>query len=339
MAHLRHASSCRPCAGPVPDPAALMTAYAPYVALSAPAQASAGLPRLLIGFAVIEALYAIALELIDLAMGGLPAAAVDAYYGGTTPLGLLAQLASFGFLGLAVVLVLRLGHHRGLGSLLGPPVQVTRDLIRAFAGVLALMLVLEALPPGWDPALIAATRPMGLWLALLVPGLAVLLIQTGAEELLYRGYLQSQLSAWFAHPAVWMILPNMAFALVHWDNGADPVHGAQYVIWAFLFGLAASDLTARSGSLGAAIGFHLANNAYAFLLFGERGGPDSGLALVLFAPGVLSGGGPADMAPLLPPASGADLPGLIAQIATLPFVVELAGVGLIWIAARLAIRR
>jgi membrane protease YdiL (CAAX protease family) len=304
-----------------------MSGYAPYAALVAPARAKSELLRLLLGFALIEALYAGALASIDRATDHLPDGAADAYFGGTTALGLILQLASFGFLVAAVVLVLRFGHDRGLGSLIGAARPFWRDLWRAGAGVLALMLAMEAMPPWWDASLIDHMRPVWLWLALLAPALAVLLIQTGAEELLYRGYLQSQIAAIFPHPAVWMILPNIAFAAVHWNNGGDPVQSAQYVVWAFLFGLAASDLTARTGTLGAAIGFHLANNAFAFLFFAEVDGQDSGLALVLFREGSLSGSLSGDMPTELPP------------FLTLPFLVELAGVGLIWMAARLAIRR
>ncbi len=300
-----------------------MTGYAPYAALVDPARAKAELPRLLLGFALIEVFYAGALAIIDGATYRVPEAAADAYFGGTTPLGLILQLLSFGFLAAAVVLVLRYAHDRGLGSALGPMPRFVRDLTRAFLGVLALMLAMEAIPPWWDATLIDHQRPVWLWLALLLPGLVVLLVQTGAEELLYRGYLQAQIAALLPHPAAWLILPNIAFATVHWNNGGDPVQSAQYVAWAFLFGVAASDLTARTGTLGAAIGFHLANNAFAFLFFAEAGGQDSGLALVLFKPGALAGDMPAEPMPFL----------------TVPFLVELAGVGLIWMAARLAIRR
>ena len=54
-----------------------------------------------------------------------------------------------------------------------------------------------------------------------------------------------------------------------------------YFAWAFCFGLAASDLTARSGTLAPALALHLVNNARVFLFFGTEDGPDSGLALIL----------------------------------------------------------
>ena len=107
------------------------------------------------------------------------------------------------------------------------------------------------------------------------------------------------------------------------------------MIWAFCFGLAAADLTARSGTLGPAIGFHLVNNALAFLLFGQAGGMDSGLALFLF---------PADPAqPLLPPPT---MPHPLPPDGMAPvslfdpgFLVELLGIGMLWVGARIAIRR
>ncbi|MGB7322276.1 MAG: CPBP family intramembrane glutamate endopeptidase, partial [Albidovulum sp.] len=49
-------------------------------------------------------------------------------------------------------------------------------------------------------------------------------------------------------------------------------------IWAMLFSCFAADLTARTGNLGAALAFHVANNISAFLFIGIAGNLD-GLAL------------------------------------------------------------
>ena len=105
------------------------------------------------------------------------------------------------------------------------------------------------------------------------------------------------------------------------------------MIWAFFFGLAAADLTARSGTLGPAIGFHLVNNALAFLLYGEAGGVDSGLALFLFPAEP-----PVDLMPPLPemPSDHVMVP---PPLLNPDFLLELAGIGLLWIGARIAIRR
>ena len=226
------------------------------------------------------------------------------------------------FLALAVVLVARLGHRRGLASLIGPIGPSLRALAWAFGAVLLFFALTELLPPYWMAEGQAVARTPLYWLALLPLSLLALLVQCGAEELFYRGYIQQQLAARFARPWVWMVLPNIAFALAHWELGDFTPPAAQYVIWAFVFGVAASDLTARTGNLGAAIGFHLGNNAYAFLLFSEYAAPDSGLALFVFPSGAL-GDALLDEAPLF----------------TTAFATELAGVGLMWLAVRLVLRR
>lgn len=297
-------------------------AYAPHARFVAPAQAAADLPRLAFGVVAIEGLYKLFLLGFEQGLDATPGFSAHMMWYANTATGLLLQLFSFVFLALAVVLVARLGHGRGLASLLGPIGPSLRALAWGFGAVLLFFALTELLPPYWMAEGQAVARTPLYWLALLPLSLLALLVQCGAEELFYRGYIQQQLAARFARPWVWMVLPNIAFALAHWELGDFTTPAAQYVIWAFVFGVAASDLTARTGNLGAAIGFHLGNNAYAFLLFSEYAAPDSGLALFLFPSGAL-GDALLDEAPLF----------------TTAFATELAGVGLMWLAVRLVLRR
>lgn len=297
-------------------------AYAPHARFVAPAQAAADLPRLAFGVVAIEGLYKLFLLGFEQGLDATPGFSAHMMWYANTATGLLLQLFSFVFLALAVVLVARLGHGRGLASLLGPIGPSLRALAWGFGAVLLFFALTELLPPYWMAEGQAVARTPLYWLALLPLSLLALLVQCGAEELFYRGYIQQQLAARFARPWVWMVLPNIAFALAHWELGDFTTPAAQYVFWAFVFGVAASDLTARTGNLGAAIGFHLGNNAYAFLLFSEYAAPDSGLALFLFPSGAL-GDALLDEAPLF----------------TTAFATELAGVGLMWLAVRLVLRR
>ena len=297
-------------------------AYAPHARFVAPAQAAADLPRLAFGVVAIEGLYKLFLMGFEQGLDATPGFSAHMMWYANTATGLLLQLFSFVFLALAVVLVARLGHGRGLASLIGPIGPSLRALAWAFGAVLLFFALTELLPPYWMAEGQAVARTPLYWLALLPLSLLALLVQCGAEELFYRGYIQQQLAARFARPWVWMVLPNIAFALAHWELGDFTIPAAQYVIWAFVFGVAASDLTARTGNLGAAIGFHLGNNAYAFLLFGEYAAPDSGLALFVFPSGAL-GDALLDEAPLF----------------TTAFATELASVGLMWLAVRLVLRR
>ena len=310
-----------------------LPAYAPHDRYVAPARASADPRLLLIGVLLIEGLYLLSLHLIDPFLALVPLADPDEVTRGSTPRGLLVQLTSFAALGLAVVLISRRLHARGLNSLIGPMPLALRQMLRVTLLLGALVLVLEFLPPGKAGYLeMAEMRPLPVWLALLPLSLLALLIQTGAEELFYRGYIQQQLAARFDHPAVWLILPSLLFASAHWSSELPRDEAVQYVIWAFFFGLAAADLTARSGTLGPAIGFHLVNNALAFLLYGEAGGADSGLALFLFHDEPDSG------LSLLPPETQ-DASEPEAGILSGSFVMELAGIAILWIGTRLVLRR
>ncbi|MGR3466624.1 MAG: lysostaphin resistance A-like protein, partial [Shimia sp.] len=116
------------------------------------------------------------------------------------------------------------------------------------------------------------------WLILLPVALILVALQTGAEEIAFRGYLQSALAARFASPVIWMGIPSLAFAFAHFD----PISagGNVWLILAitFVFGLIAADLTRRTGNIGAAWGIHFVNNCYAILIWAYSG-PLDGLAL------------------------------------------------------------
>ena len=191
-----------------------------------------------------------------------------------TPTGVLVLLATFaGMLG-GVALAARLLHGRGLASLVGagagPPFAAAALICLGVAGTATLVLPR-------DFALVANTPP-GLFASFLPAALAGLALQTGAEEVVFRGYLQTQLAARFRSPLVWMLVPSLLFGLAH----LDPAGAGRTAIWIVaattLFGLIAADLTRVTGNIGAAWGLHLANNALAVLVVSVDG-PLSGLAL------------------------------------------------------------
>jgi len=299
--------------------------YTPHAGFTGPARATPELPRLLVGVLLIETLYAAGMSLTDATLALFPPDWSNGYYDGTTRLGLIVQLFSFVLLAGAVILTAQLMNKRGALSLWGSGPESLRQMRRVTLAVLALFLATELLPPYWSTEGMEVAG-LGSWLALLPVSIAALTMQIGAEELFYRGYVQQQIAARFESPWIWLTVPNLLFAYAHWDVDAPLVESTQYVVWAFLFGLAASDLTARTGSLGAACGFHLANNIYAFMFFGDAGANDRGLALFLFrSDSVMDHSEAADFTPdvWLSPA----------------FVYELSLVLLMWLAARLVLRR
>ncbi|WP_164512329.1 CPBP family intramembrane glutamic endopeptidase [Oceaniglobus ichthyenteri] len=186
-----------------------------------------------------------------------------------TPRGTLILLGTFAGMALGAVFAVRLLHKRRAASLFGPRRQVARDFTVAAGVVFAIYLTGLAL---WmvfftPEANLAPTR----WLVLLPLALLGVALQTGAEEMVFRGYLMQQLAARFISPVIWLILPALAFGAVHYDPGTAGANVWIIVGSAALFGLVAGDLTARTGSLGAAWGFHFANNVVAILVISTKG--------------------------------------------------------------------
>lgn len=200
-------------------------------------------------------------------------------YGGT-PLAVVLLLFEFAFLIVALGIVLRLLHQRGIPSLVGPISLAIAQFIRCALYLVPLYLLLLVVPLPESYAL-SANLAFGLWLAWLPLALICVMIQITAEELIFRGYLQSQLAGRFRHPLIWIALPSLLFGLVHYDTAIAGDNAWMLAAWATLFGLAAADLTARSGTLGPALALHFVNNVFAILVTAPSGDLD-GLALYTF---------------------------------------------------------
>lgn len=186
-----------------------------------------------------------------------------------SPEGTLVLLATFGGMALGPMAAARLVHRRRAGTLFGPRVRVLRDFVTAAAIVFALLglsLLFWSLRYDAVPHL-----SLGAWLAFLPLTLLGLLVQTGAEEVLFRGYLQGQIAARFRSPLLWLVLPSLVFGLVHIDPERAGENTWLVVAAAGIFGLVAADLTARTGSIGAAWGFHFANNTFAIAILSTDG--------------------------------------------------------------------
>ncbi|WP_428547812.1 lysostaphin resistance A-like protein [Profundibacter sp.] len=187
----------------------------------------------------------------------------------------LIMLFTFTGMALGPIIAAPACHMRGPGTLFGPLDVTLRGFVTATITVLLIMAAYSAVTLWFQP--VQPNLPMEEWLRYLPYAIPLILIQTSAEELIFRGYLQQQLAARFKSPLVWMILPAALFAALHWD----PEMGSNkwlVVGVTFAMALIASDLVQRTGSLGAAIGLHFANNIFA-LLFVSVQNTITGLAL------------------------------------------------------------
>ena len=290
-----------------------------YAAYLAPARATNQLWRLGLGFALILGIYAGWMTL----MGGLLWLAqgstgferqMERLAAGADPWSLIWLLFSFlgGWLGVA--LTLRLLHRRRLRSLFGRAPVVLRDFVLG-VGLIAVISggVTLAASPFLPP--LQMTADPRLWALFLPLALAGIAVQTGAEELVFRGYLQGQLAARFAFAPLWLGLPSLLFGLAHYAPQAMGAQTWLIVASTALFGLVAADMTARTGSLGLAWGLHFANNVMAILMVSLTGHLD-GLALFHLQPGVI------------PP-----------EALRMLLLGDMALMGLVWLGARLWLRR
>lgn len=180
----------------------------------------------------------------------------------------LTQLGLIGLLLLPFWGFLRLLHRRPLRTLLGPGGTINwRHFEIASIFVLLLSLpdfLLSSLFGQLTPAL-----PLDQWLVWLVPALTALSLQVLAEEMVFRGFLMQQLAARFRSRWVWWVLPSLLFGSLHWNPTAfGPGPALVVVITTAFMGLVLSDVTARFGNLGPALGLHFANNLTVLLLVG-----------------------------------------------------------------------
>ncbi|MGP9788534.1 lysostaphin resistance A-like protein [Roseinatronobacter sp. NSM] len=247
----------------------------------APARLRPQIWRLCLGLVVLTAVYLGWMALMGAAVMGASiwlqgASRLDVMGLGSTPASLVAILFTFTGLALGAFAAARLVHHRSIASLFGPWQVVWRD----FGVGLGIFLALSV--PGVVYVVLSVDLGRGVawtvWLAWLPVALVGLLIQTGAEEVVFRGYLQQQLAARFVSRWAWMVLPSVLFGLMHY--APDEMGGAVWMIVfaTGFFGLLLADLTARSGSIGLAWGLHFANNLLAMFVF-TTGEALDGLAL------------------------------------------------------------
>jgi membrane protease YdiL (CAAX protease family) len=294
----------------------LTDGYRPHSGLTGTLRGRAQLWRLFAGLAMIAAVtWSFMLLLRSFLAGFMPGVWISDIPAGNTPGKLLVLLFGFGGVILGVQLTARVFQRRGLKGVTGPVPLFWRQFGRVLLYLLALTVALSLLPPYDMGEPLDQNLPFSRWLALLPLGLAALLIQTGAEEILFRGYIQQTLAARFRSPLVFLLVPSGLFALGHYLPAEAGDNAGLIALWAGVFGVLMADLTARAGSLGPAVAVHFFNNLTAMLLIAS---PTSlnGLALYLQPYGL------SDTEALRP-----------------WLIVDFALMTVSWLVARLAIRR
>ncbi|MDX2483226.1 MAG: type II CAAX endopeptidase family protein [Pseudodonghicola sp.] len=290
--------------------------YRAHETLVAPARRGAAVWRLLAGLGLIALIiFGLNTVLQTVVYATAPIGWAGDLVTGHRPGPMLILLGSFVFVIVAVFAAAHLVQRRAPLGVIGPPGMAVVQFWRVLRLLGLFGIVLLILPPYDMGAPLLPNLALGRWLVLLPLALIAILIQTSAEEILFRGYLQQALAARFSHPAIWLILPSGLFALGHFVPSEAGANAGLIAIWAGCFGILMADLTARAGTLGPAIAVHFFNNITALLFFAT---PESlnGLALYIL------------------PFSASDTGPMRAWLA-----VDFALMVLTWLVARIAIRR
>lgn len=252
--------------------------YAPYAHMLASAQRRPERWRVIIGLiiaflasAILTPLYlgVIGANVTELrAFEFMPDGTINI---GTTRGGLLLVLSSFAILLMATALTAKHLHNRSLKDLVGPGDVLRTQFWLVLKWCAGLTFVVLLLPLGDTDIETHRQVSIATWLMWLPLGAVGLMIQVVAEEIFFRGYLQTQLVTATKSYSKGMVLAALIFGLGHISTSIEGPAALFPVIWATLFGLVAGDLTARTGSLGPALAIHFLNNTLAMFISPTEG--------------------------------------------------------------------
>ncbi len=249
-----------------------------FEAFLSPARAQAQIWKTLIGVVVIGGWYLLTslLLLMLFLAAGFDMATTEAGVTRFTPAFLGMALATLAVLPLCLIPLVKLLHRRSFVSLIGPHGFLKAPYLAAAFLVFLLTMIgfLIDMLIG-DPVRAQSLGTVALWA---VPILVLLVLQTAAEELVFRGYLLQQLAARFDNRLIWWVLPSLLFGAMHYSPSSFGQNAWIAVAIATLMGLVLSDITIRSGNLSAAMGVHFANNVFAIFIL-SLPGELSGLSL------------------------------------------------------------
>lgn len=188
-----------------------------------------------------------------------------------TPLGVLAQLGTFGGIWAGTWLAMRFLNREPLRALYGLSRRIQWNAFgKAFLAILIAGIPTEIVLYAMQPGIERGPILFSTWLVFLLPLLFLAFVQTSSEELLFRGYFMRSLGARFRSPIVWAVLPGLLFTFMHFNPSAAPLVNLATLLSIALFTVMATILVWQTGNLGAAMGAHLANNFSGFALIAHE---------------------------------------------------------------------
>ena len=189
----------------------------------------------------------------------------------TTPRDTIIGLSTFCAMLGAVWITTLILRRQNLCALVGPG-PVLRNFGIAVLATVPIVLITFVLSLWFGE--VHPNLSLGIWLVWMLPALPLLLIQVSSEELIFRGYFLQELAVRFKSRWVWIIVPSIFFGFLHHDPIRMGSNALLIVIVTIFFSIVATDVTVRTGNLGAAIGLHFMNNLQSMMLLSLDGTPN-----------------------------------------------------------------
>lgn len=108
-------------------------------------------------------------------------------------------------------------------------------------------------------------NPNSFWILLIICLIGIP-IQASFEEVFFRGYLMQGFGLLSKKPIVPLLTTSILFAIIHCANGINSLVNIFLVLQIFVIGIMFGIIALGENRIETAIGVHIANNLYAFLI-------------------------------------------------------------------------
>lgn len=140
--------------------------------------------------------------------------------------------------------------------------RILKGALLWFAVLMVFLLISLWLSPGslkftFDPG------TFGIFLIVILLGIPV---QASFEEIFFRGYLMQGFGLLSKKPIIPLLVTSILFAVLHGANGISSMINVFIVLQIFVIGLMLGIIALGENGIETAMGVHISNNLYAFLI-------------------------------------------------------------------------
>ncbi len=197
--------------------------------------------------------------------------AIEAIGDEGTPLGTTYFFMTIGIFHLLQAPFIWKAYGRRYISLINPLGQdVTNQIAWAVGFTFIYFVVSEILSRILGGALVVEYQwQPKLWAIWFLPMILVVLLQTSAEEIYVRGFLQQYLARLVPKRWVYIGVPSMLWGLMHFQNFSGIWMPVSFVFAVFITGLVYADWADRSGTIIGPMVSHFCNNYFLTCIYGS----------------------------------------------------------------------